>query len=60
MAQRYFKCIRTMVSELNHLTRGKTDVPVFFKGVKYLSSVWSDAVIPFEVTSSPAGKVPVL
>jgi len=43
LAKKYVKYVGDMIVELNRLTHGKTNVPLFFEGQKYMSRVWSSA-----------------
>ncbi len=48
LTEKYVKCVGDMIRKLNQLTGGKTDVPKFLEGVKYLSSVWASVTAQFE------------
>lgn len=50
-AGRYVECIAEMIRELNRLTNGKTDLPNFLKGDRYLSEVWASFTVAYESTS---------
>lgn len=47
-ADKYVRCVADMIRELNRLTLGKTTIPKFLDGEKYLSTVWASATIPYE------------
>lgn len=51
LAEAFHGCIGDMIRELNRLTSGKTDVPSFLRGERFLSRVWVDASIPISCRS---------
>ena len=55
LAKRFCACIGEMIRELNRLTAGKTDVPSFLAGDRYISRVWFDVTMPIEWRSERSG-----
>lgn len=49
LAMKYFQCITDMIKELNRLTGGKTDIPNFFNGVRYSSTIWINLESSWEI-----------
>ncbi len=50
LAEQCLSCAGHMIRELNRLAGGRTDVPKFLSGDKYLSTVWASAQPPYEST----------
>lgn len=50
MADKYVVCVAEMIRELSRLTNGKTVIPKFLDGEKYLSTIRTSATINYEIT----------
>lgn len=48
IAARYFGCVAEMIHELHRLTEGRTDIPGFLTGQRYMSYVWASATVAWE------------
>lgn len=51
-AKLYFACIRDMIEHLYKLTSGKTDVPEFLNGARYISTITVDMRASIEILAS--------
>lgn len=53
LANEYWQCVSKMITELNRLTSGKTEIPNFIKkGARYISTVWVETEIKFNIGAS--------
>lgn len=48
LAEKYVACVQAMIQELNRLTNGKTSLPEFLQGQKYIHRVWKSSTVPYE------------
>jgi hypothetical protein len=56
VAAKYFECCGNMIRELNRITDGKTELPGFLSGQKYMSRVWASVTMHWE-SLGPEGEI---